>query len=145
MSASTWAQEPTIISMIEGQLTFSGINPNHEYQVEWASRLSDSNAFRSGFSSVEYISPTNTVAMTVDIPQFYRISSRLAPPHDVVRASDEPLVINATTNNQYTLEWAEDPDGPWNSNWNLEQELTCTGSVITIPSPKYYRITYLNP
>ena len=141
---AVWAQEPEIVSMANGQITFTNIRTNYEYQVEWLPRMSSSNAFRSSFDSLIHIPPTNMVYVSVEIPQYFRIKGQPALFNNVVRASDLQLVINASTNSRYSLEWSESQDGPWYSSWNPEMEMTITNNVMIIPSPRYYRITYLN-
>ncbi|MFH0880956.1 MAG: hypothetical protein V2A34_14670 [Lentisphaerota bacterium] len=138
------AQEPVITSLRDGKLTVTNVNNSLEYRVEWASSLKDSNGFRSAYSSIENIALTNNSSMTVDIPQFYRVEGAPGVSNNIIRASDLELVINANTNARYSLEWSESSDGPWNSYWEPFFESTSTGTVVTVPTPRYYRITFLN-
>jgi hypothetical protein len=144
LSTTVTAQEPEIVSMANGKLTFTNVRSNYEYQVEWLPRISSSNSFRSSYDSLIHIPPTNMVFVSVEVPQYFRIKGQPALFNNVVRASDLQLVINATTNSRYSLEWSESADGPWYTTWSPEMEVTVTNGVMTIPSPRYYRITYLN-
>ncbi len=136
------AQEPSIVSMRGGNITFTNLSTNLEYRLEWAPQLG--REFQARFDTLENIAPTGITAMTVDIPQFFRIAGQPALSNGIVRASDLPLVIHATTNLRYRLEWSASPNGPWQSQWTTAQEMASTGMVISVPVPNYYRITYLN-
>ena len=147
LPVAAFAQQPAIVSMVNGQLTAANITTNLTYRLEWAPRLNatgGSNVFRAGYSSVEYITPTGGSVMTIDVPQFYRVAGQSALSNNIFRASDLQLVINASTNQRYTLEWAVTANGPWRTGWNGPQEFSITGSTVVVETPNYYRITYLN-
>ena len=69
----------------------------------------------------------------------------------VMTAGAEPLRIigfetesgiafeGATVSNYYTLEFAASPSGPW-TNWGSVTEQSITGTVMSAPSPFFYRI-----
>jgi len=69
----------------------------------------------------------------------------------VMTAGAEPLKIigfetesgitfeGATVSNYYTLEFAASPSGPW-TNWGSVTEQSITGTVMSAPSPFFYRI-----
>ena len=136
------AQDPVITSMRDGKVTFTNVTAGQEYKVEWATTLNDTNGFRSSFAGMEDIVPTNAAAMTVDVPQFFRIRSPPGLSNNIYRASDIQLVVNTYSHSAYTLEWADKPEGPWFSSWEPFFESTSTGTVVRVPTPNYYRVTF---
>lgn len=138
------AQDPDIVSMQNGQVTFTNLSTQLEYRVEWKSQYGSTNGFSNIYSSAEYITATGTTAMTVDVPQYFRIAGTNALSNGIYRASDLPTVINAGTNAKFDIEWSVSPNGPWNTNYATGQFLNNTGSVVTIQSPRYFRISFVN-
>jgi hypothetical protein len=116
-----------------------------DYRIEWAARPVPTNQYNPSFFHLEYIAPTGTTAMSVDIPMFYRVVAAPALPSNVYEAGTAGLNINAGTNRKITVEWASDPNGPWSaSSWSPPSGATPTGSYVNITSPRFFRIHFIN-
>ena len=144
LAPSSKAQDPNIVSLQGGTITFTNISTSLEYRVEWKARQGDTNVYSNVYSSAEYITATGTTAMTVDVPTYFRIAGTNALSNGIYRASDLPTLINTGTNLQFSLEWSQSPNGPWSTNWGTGQFLNNTGAVVTVQSPRYYRVTFTN-
>jgi len=144
LASSTRAQDPTITTFQNGQVTFTNVSTQFEYRVEWAPRVSNTNEYSNIYNSVEYITPTGTVAMTVDVPSYFRVAGTNALSNGIIRASDLPTLVNAGTNAKIDIEWSQSPNGPWNTNWAPAQMVANTGTYVTIQSPRYFRINFVN-
>ncbi len=140
---SVQAQTPVISSMGNGKLTFTNVNPNLEYRVEWSSTPSSNNVHAT-YTALEFITPTSSVAMTVELPLYLRLSSTNPLPAGIYRMSDTPLNLNVGTNKKVTLEWAETAEGPWQTSWTPPTNATVTGAWMNVISPNYVRIHYIN-
>jgi hypothetical protein len=133
-------EDPVIVSMRDGVVTFTNLTPGMEYKVEWATTLTDTNGFRSSFSGMDEITPTNTAAMTWRSRSFFRIADR----------RDCPTTFTAPADTNWSSTPLPTPSIPWNGR-NMPMgpgiprgsrfSKPPAGNVMRIPTPNYYRVT----
>jgi plastocyanin len=132
------AQTPDISSFTGGSVTFTNVQTSMEYHVEWATGLGGTNQFQPHFRGQEYITPTGGLGMTVGAPQFFRVSATNKLSNGIYRISEFPTVVTGGSA-KVDIEWAENPNGPWYTNWATPQEQSSTSAVIVVQTPRYFR------
>jgi len=142
ITSTACAQTAVITSISGGQLTFTNISSNLEYRLQWSA--TPTGAVRDLYNEVEYVTPTGTTAMTLDVPMNFRVAATNRLSNGIVRASEQVFNLPLGTNDWVTTEWAEAPGGPWSTNWAVTYELTSTGAVMTVPTPHFYRLSFIN-
>lgn len=140
-AASALAQTPVITDVGGGTLTFTNISTNLEYRLQWAP--ASTGTVNETFDKIEYIAPTGS-SVTVPLPLTLRVATTNALSNNIFRAHEHPLGIPRGTNAKATLEWSENYGGPWSVNWNVALEVTPTSTVANVPTPHYYRVTWIN-
>jgi len=129
-----------ITGLENGRLTWTNNDPSLEYRVEWAS--SPTNAYSNRYESVSFITATGTT-MSTAVPLFLRVAGVTALSQHVYRASDLPLTIPATNGTSYSVQWAESPNGPWSNSWSPQALSGVTGAVITVQTPRFFRVAFV--
>lgn len=142
LSTSALAQQPVITSQDNGKLTFTNLSSNLEYRVQWSG--AQTGAVRDLFNEIEYITPTSTVAMTVDIPLFLRVATTNRLSNGIYRLSEQSFNLPMGTNAKMVAEWSESSGGPWSTNWGVSMETTSTGTFMMVPTPHFLRINFIN-
>ncbi len=142
LSTTAHAQTPAISSIEGSKLTFTNLSSNLEYRVQWSG--TSTGTYRELYNDVEYITPTGTTAMTVAVPMNFRVAATNRLSNGIVRASEQVFNLPIGTNDWVTTEWADTAGGPWSTNWAVTYELTSTGSVMVVPTPHFYRLSFIN-
>lgn len=135
------AQNPTITKVQDGRLTFTNVNPTLEYQLNWST---GAGGYRSGYHQLYNITPTNTVAMSVELPLTFNVVAVQPLSNNIARVNDQPYTLHAGTNTKFTVVWSDGPQGPWYTNWNESGTLASTGSLMTIQTPRYFQVFFIN-
>jgi hypothetical protein len=135
-------QTPVITSIGDGQLTFTNISSNLEYRLQWTGNPTGTP--QDVFNAVEYITPTGAAGMTIDVPLSFRVATTNRLSNGIVRASEQIFNLPMGTNDIATFEWSETAGGPWSTNWGVNYEMTSTGAVMTVPTPHFYRLSFIN-
>jgi plastocyanin len=128
-----------IVGLQDGRLTWTNADPALEYRVEWAS--SATNAYSNRYESIAFIKATGTT-MTTEVPVFLRIAGNTALSQNVFRASDLPLTIPATNGNTFSVQWSDNPNGPWSTNWVPQTFAGTTGVFMTVQTPRFFRVDF---
>jgi hypothetical protein len=131
------AETNLVITSFEhnGQLTWSNVNPNLHYRLEWANTLVNSNSWQIDYTPLIDVSSTDST-ITVGVPRFYRVvggSQLLIPNASNVVAGTIVQGVNGTfwKGNRFdygndtttivdyktSLMWTRSLDWAW-TNWN---------------------------
>jgi hypothetical protein len=142
LAAAAWGQTPIITSQNGGQLTFTNLSSNLEYRIQWSG--TQTGAVRDLFNDIEYVTPTSTVAVSVDIPLFLRVATTNRLSNGIYRLSEQLFNLPMGTNAKVVAEWSESSGGPWSTNWGVSMETTSTGTFMVVPTPHFLRINFVN-